>query len=705
MRAGAGWCPGSIARVKTSASLDSDQESETDSGSRLVVAVDGPSGAGKSSTSRGVAIALGLRYLDTGAMYRALTWWLLERGVDTTDSEVVAVLATGPVIEVSTDPRAPWTRVDGTDVSEAIRTREVTAAVSAVAAVPQVRAHLIAMQRQIIASAPGIVAEGRDIGTVVAPDAQVKVFLTADGAARASRRAAEANWSTRADQDRRDRLDAAQSGKAADAVEIDSTGLGLDEVVGIIVGLVPNSCRRAGNDAERGCPRTRCRRRRPAQRGQVDAGEPDPGQQAGGRRGHPGVTRDRVAYDAIWNGRAFTLVDTGGWEPSVEGTESLAARVAAQARVAVDAADAVLFVVDATVGVTDADAAVANVLRRSGKPVVVAANKVDDTRAESEVAALWSLGLGEPAPVSALHGRGSGDLLDLVLDALPDAPKETDAEAGPRRVALLGRPNVGKSSLLNKLVGHERALVDPVAGTTRDPVDELVELGGTTWRFVDTAGIRRRFRENQGADYYAALRTAGALDLAEVAVVLIDASEPLTEQDLRIVSMVIEAGRALVIAFNKWDLVDEERQRYLEREIDRQLHTARWAPRVNISAATGRHMERLVPALETALEGWETRVSTGRLNAWLTGLVAATPPPVRGGRQPKILFATQAGVRPPHFVLFSSGFLEAAYRRFIERRLREEFGFDGSPVQVSVRVRAKRERTGRRPAARSGHRR
>jgi len=420
----------------------------------------------------------------------------------------------------------------------------------------------------------------------------------------------------------------------------------------------------------------------------------------------PGVTRDRVAYDALWNGRAFTLVDTGGWEPSVEGTESLAARVAAQARVAVDAADAVLFVVDATVGVTDADAAVAAVLRRSGKPVVVAANKVDDVRAESEVAALWSLGLGEPAPVSALHGRGSGDLLDLILEALPEAPKDTaDAEGGPRRVALIGRPNVGKSSLLNKLAGHQRALVDPVAGTTRDPVDELVELGGTTWRFVDTAGIRRRFRENQGADYYAALRTAGALDRAEVAVVLVDASDPLTEQDLRIVSMVIEAGRALVIAYNKWDLVDEERQRYLEREIDRQLHTARWAPRVNLSAGTGRHIDRLVPALEKALEGWETRVSTGRLNAWLTGLVAATPPPVRGGRQPKILFATQAGVRPPHFVLFSSGFLEAGYRRFVERRLREEFGFEGSPVQVSVRVRAKRESSGRRPAARSGHRR
>ncbi len=421
----------------------------------------------------------------------------------------------------------------------------------------------------------------------------------------------------------------------------------------------------------------------------------------------PGVTRDRVAYDAIWRGRAFTLVDTGGWEPSTEGGENLAARVTSQARLAADTADAVVFVVDATVGVTDADAAVASILRRSGKPVVVAANKVDDAKGESDVAALWSLGLGEPAPVSALHGRGSGDLLDLVLDALPDAPKEADEEeGGPRRVALLGRPNVGKSSLLNKLAGYQRALVDPVAGTTRDPVDELVELGGTTWRFVDTAGIRRRFRENQGADYYAALRTAGALDRAEVAVVLIDASEPLTEQDLRIVSMVIEAGRALVIAYNKWDLVDAERRRYLDREIDRQLNNARWAPRVNISALTGRHLDRLVPALETALAGWETRVPTGRLNAWLTGLVAATPPPVRGGRQPKVLFATQAGIRPPTFVLFASGFLEAAYRRFVERRLREEFGFEGSPVQVSVRVRAKRENpSGRRSAARSSRRR
>jgi GTPase len=411
----------------------------------------------------------------------------------------------------------------------------------------------------------------------------------------------------------------------------------------------------------------------------------------------PGVTRDRVAYDAEWRGRSFTLVDTGGWEPSVEGSAALPARVAAQARVAVDAADAVLFVADAVVGVTDADEAVAAVLRRSRKPVVLAANKVDDAPAEPAAASLWSLGLGEPLPVSALHGRGSGDLLDAVLGVLPDAPREPLAgDGGPRRVALLGRPNTGKSSLLNRLAGQERVLVDAAAGTTRDPVDELVELGGRVWRFVDTAGIRRRVREAEGADYFAAIRTERALERAEVAVVLVDASEPLAEQDLRIVSMVIDAGRALVIGYNKWDLVDSDRRLGLDREIDRQLHTARWAPRVNLSAVTGWHTDRLVPAIELALAGWETRVPTGRLNGWLTGLIAATPPPVRGGRQPKILFATQAGIRPPHFVLFTTGFLQADYRRFIERSLREEFGFSGSPVRLTMRLREKRP--GGRPA-------
>ncbi|MGP3984449.1 ribosome biogenesis GTPase Der [Streptomyces sp. KR80] len=405
----------------------------------------------------------------------------------------------------------------------------------------------------------------------------------------------------------------------------------------------------------------------------------------------PGVTRDRVTYEAEWSGRRFKVVDTGGWEQDVLGID---AAVAAQAEFAIEAADAVVFVVDSTVGATDTDEAVVKLLRRAGKPVVLCANKVDGPSGEADAAMLWSLGLGEPYPVSALHGRGTGDMLDEVLKVLPAAPAQTFGEAvgGPRRVALIGRPNVGKSSLLNKVAGENRVVVDELAGTTRDPVDELIELGGKTWKFVDTAGIRRRVHLQEGADYYASLRTAAAVEKAEVAVVLIDASETISVQDQRIITMAVEAGRALVIAYNKWDTLDEERRYYLEREIETELGQIQWAPRVNVSASTGRHMEKLVPAIETALAGWESRIPTGRLNAFLGELVAAHPHPIRGGKQPRILFGTQAGTRPPRFVLFASGFLEAGYRRFIERRLREEFGFEGTPIHISVRVREKRGR-------------
>ncbi|WP_139983546.1 ribosome biogenesis GTPase Der [Nocardioides litoris] len=404
----------------------------------------------------------------------------------------------------------------------------------------------------------------------------------------------------------------------------------------------------------------------------------------------PGVTRDRVPYDAEWSGRAFTVVDTGGWDPDAKG---LAQRIAAQAEVAVGLADAVLFVVDATVGITDADEEVVKILRRSGKPVVLAANKVDDLRTEAEAYALWNLGLGEPWPVSALHGRGSGDLLDAVLAALPEAPPDREPEVGgPRRIAIVGKPNVGKSSLLNRLAGSERVVVDNVAGTTVDPVDELVELGGRTWRFIDTAGIRKRVKEASGHEYYASLRTTTAIDRAEVAVLVVDGGQSISEQDVRILQTVREAGRALVIAFNKWDLVDEERRYYLEREIERDLVQVQWAPRINVTARTGWHVDRLVPAIDKALEGWETRVSTGTLNSFLGRLVAEHPHPVRSGKQPKILFGTQAGTAPPTFALFTSGKLDASYERYVERRLREEFGFVGTPIVLNQRVREKRKR-------------
>jgi GTP-binding protein len=404
----------------------------------------------------------------------------------------------------------------------------------------------------------------------------------------------------------------------------------------------------------------------------------------------PGVTRDRVSYPADWAGAEFTVVDTGGWEVDVAG---LHARVAEQAEIAIDLADAVVLVVDAAVGVTDTDTEVVRLLRRAGKPVVLAANKVDGASGEADATLLWSLGLGEPVPVSALHGRGVGELLDAVVAALPPEGGAGIADDdGPRRVALLGRPNVGKSSLLNKLAGAERVVVDPVAGTTRDPVDEFIELGGRTWRFVDTAGIRRRVHQTSGADYYASLRTQAALEKAEVAVVLIDSSEPLAEQDVRILQMAVEAGRALVIALNKWDLMDPERRYYLERELEQDLVQYRWAPRVNISSLTGRRVDRLTPALDVALASWDQRIPTGRLNAFLGELVAAHPHPVRGGKQPRILFATQAATRPPKIVIFATGFIEPGYRRFIERRLRETFGFEGTPIELAVRVREKRRR-------------
>lgn len=408
----------------------------------------------------------------------------------------------------------------------------------------------------------------------------------------------------------------------------------------------------------------------------------------------PGVTRDRVSYQGLWNGRTFTVVDTGGWEPDAKG---LGASIAAQAERAIATADVVVMVVDATVGATTVDETMASVLRRSPVPVVLVANKVDDQRTEADAAGLWSLGLGEPYMVSALHGRRSGDLLDVIMDAIPDAPRERIGVAGgPRRVALVGKPNVGKSSLLNKLAGEERSVVHNVAGTTVDPVDSLVELDGTPWQFVDTAGLRRKVATASGAEYYASLRTQNALDAAEVAVVLIDAAEPMTEQDQRVVSMVIESGRALVIAMNKADLVDADRRFESDKELDRDLSRVTWAERINISAATGRGVHRIGPALQRALDSWDKRISTGKLNQWLKDLVAATPPPVRGGRQPRVLFATQAGTRPPTFVLFTTGFLEAGYRRFIERRLREDFGFAGSPVRVNVRVREKRAHSDKR---------
>ena len=401
----------------------------------------------------------------------------------------------------------------------------------------------------------------------------------------------------------------------------------------------------------------------------------------------PGVTRDRNSYLAEWANQRFWVQDTGGWDSNVKG---LNAHIARQAEVAMDTADVIIFVVDTRVGATETDVMMARKLQRSKVPVLLVANKFDSPQQYADLSLFYSLGLGDPWPVSALHGNGSADVLDEMLKLFPETPRQTSITSGPRKVALVGKPNVGKSSLLNKFANEERSVVDNVAGTTVDPVDSLVQLDEQMWRFIDTAGLRKKVKNAQGHEYYASLRTRGVIDAAEVCVLLVDASEPISEQDQRVLAMILESGKALVLALNKWDLMEEERRFLLERELDEQLRHIPWATRVNISAKTGRALNRLEPAMIAALESWDKRVTTGQLNNWIREAIAANPPPMKNNRLPKVLFATQAGTQPPTIVLFTTGFLDAGYRRYLERKFRERFGFHGTPVRIAVRVRERK---------------
>jgi GTPase len=403
----------------------------------------------------------------------------------------------------------------------------------------------------------------------------------------------------------------------------------------------------------------------------------------------PGVTRDRVAYPAEWAGRRFELVDTGGWAPKATG---LQASVVAQAERAMADADLLLFVVDATVGVTEEDAAVAARLRRGETPVLLVANKVDSAAAEPQVADLWSLGLGEPLAVSSLHGRGSGDLLDAVVERLGEAAA-ADAEPEAPALAIVGRPNVGKSSLLNRLAGSDVAIVDPTPGTTRDTVDTLVERGGRGYRLVDTAGMRRSFQQAEGADYFAFVRSLEAVDRADVALLVLEAPLGVAEQDQKVAVRAVEAGCGLVLLANKWDLMDDEARRQFGVDVERKLHFVDWAPLLRVSARTGRGVEKIWGLVDGALAERSRRIPTAALNQWLGQATERTPPPPARGRSVKLRYATQARVNPPELVLFTSGQLTPGYRRYLERDLRRAFGFEGTPVRLVVRVRT-RERPG-----------
>lgn len=403
----------------------------------------------------------------------------------------------------------------------------------------------------------------------------------------------------------------------------------------------------------------------------------------------PGVTRDRISYIADWGGQRFWVQDTGGWDPNVKGIHGAIAR---QAETAMETADVIVMVVDTKVGITETDAVMARKLHGASVPVILVANKFDSDMQYADMAEFYALGLGDPWPVSAQHGRGGADVLDEILRSFPDQPRQPSITEGPRRVALVGKPNVGKSSLLNKIAGEERSVVDDVAGTTVDPVDSLVQLDGHLWKFIDTAGLRKKVKNAQGHEYYASLRTRGVIDAAEVCLFMIDSSEPVSEQDQRVLSMILDVGKALVLVFNKWDLMTEDRRWELERDIEQQLAHIPWVRRVNISAKTGRALQKLEPYMEEALENWDKRITTGQLNTWLRATMAQNPPPMKGGRIPRVLFATQASTQPPVIVLFTTGFLDAGYRRYLERKFREAFGFEGTPVRIAVRVRERRQK-------------
>ena len=402
----------------------------------------------------------------------------------------------------------------------------------------------------------------------------------------------------------------------------------------------------------------------------------------------PGVTRDRSSFFASWRHRDFEVVDTGGLEPGARGLE---ARVAEQAQLAMEYADVILLVVDASAGLMQDDFEVAQSLRRTQKPVLLVANKVDDASIEADVAGLYRLGMGDPIPVSALHGRGSGDLLDEVVKLLPrDTGEEpTDWAA----IAIVGRPNVGKSSLLNALAGETRALVDPTPGTTRDPVDTRLQLGDRTIRVVDTAGMRRQVLIKDPLEYFSFLRSRRTLARVDAAVLVIDSADGVTSHDQRLAEAIVESGRACVIALNKWDLVtkDETDRARSDRAIEEGLRFIAWARFLRVSALTKRGVDRVLPALEAAITAHRTRIPTAELNRILADAQLERPAPRSGGRATRILYGAQADVAPPRVVLFATRRLGPTYLRYLEHRLRAVAGFEGTPVKLEVRLRSRRE--------------
>jgi len=411
----------------------------------------------------------------------------------------------------------------------------------------------------------------------------------------------------------------------------------------------------------------------------------------------PGVTRDRKETEAEWLGHRFLLVDTGGWLP--DGGSALDEKVSRQVEAAVKTADVVLFLVDAAVGLTDDDQALANWLRRITAPLLIVANKADNDRRENDRWEFMSLGIGEPIPVSALHGRRAGDLLDEVVAVLPtsDHPEvdESNVEPGealwnpndvpPPRVAIVGRPNVGKSTLFNRLVGEDRSVVHDMAGTTRDAIDTLVDTPDGPIVFVDTAGMRRRSRIDDSAEYYSMVRALRAIDGSDIALLVIDATEGVTNQDQRLAERVDAAGCPIVVMLNKWELVDDaERRLKVAADVRRQLYFVGDAPILKISALTGKGVDKLRPVLQNAIEQYHRRVPTRDVNRVISDAQQRQP----AGHGVRVMYALQGATDPPTFTLFVNRELPATYLRYLERSIREAFDFGSTPIKLRVRKRS-----------------
>jgi GTP-binding protein len=401
----------------------------------------------------------------------------------------------------------------------------------------------------------------------------------------------------------------------------------------------------------------------------------------------PGVTRDRKEFTAEWAGRHFLVVDTGGW--AVRG-DDLIAGIRQQAEAALGGADVVVFVADATTAHTEDDLAVARLVQTSGLPVILAANKADGPGVDLEVGPLWALGLGEPRPISALHGRGTGDLLDEIVALLPAEDELPAADRVPT-LAILGRPNVGKSTLLNRLLGRDRVLVSPEPGTTRDAIDVVIDLGGEAFRIWDTAGIRRASRVDEATEYFSVLRARQALAQADVALLVADATAGITQQDQRLAEEIADAGVGLIVLLNKWDAADPEAKEVVEDGTDDRLGFVDWAPVLRISALRGSRLHRLPATVRAVLEARRTRIPTPELNRRVRDWQEAHPPPPRRGRRPRIMYVVQAGIEPPTFVLFARGELGPDYLRFLENRLRGDYGFAGTPLHLMARSRGRAE--------------